>query len=128
MGRKRKVYGDLYEGPRGKPVRLTISKQPPYFPLRPRPRGKTGRVFPFTAALKELCPFVYAFTVEELKNPDSKRDPSIRKVIPEWRKDSASHRRPQARELTAFVIERAFDGAWKVWGIKPPYSEGDADS
>jgi hypothetical protein len=128
MGRKRKLHGKLYEGPRGKPVRLTISKAkfPPF--IQKVPRGKTGSAYVFTKCLKEFAPFVYAFIVDELRKSEADRRPDLRRVIAEWRKASGSHRRPEARGLSAFAIERALDGAWQIWGIRPPFSEGEVDS
>jgi hypothetical protein len=128
MGRKRKVYGKLYEGPHGKSVRLAIShtRFPPF--LRPAPRGKTGSAHAFTAVLKEVAPFVYAFISAELRNPEPKRHAGLKRVIAEWKHASGLRGRPPSRELAAFSIERALRGAWKVWGIKPPFSEGEADS
>lgn len=127
-GRPRKVYGQLYEGLRGKPVRMARFEVKWEKLVKPSPRGKTGRAFLFTSVLKELSPFVYAFIVDELRKPEPKRHPGLRQVTAEWKQDSGSRRRPQSRELTAFVLERAMDGAWQIWGIKPPCSEGDADS
>lgn len=130
MGRKRKVYGKLYEGesPRGKNVRLAMFKEKYEHLVKPSPRGKTGKAFLFTKVLKEHSPFVYAFIAEQLKRPERERDPMVQPVIREWKQVSRSHRRPSAREFTAFVIERAMEGAWQVWAIKPPYTEGDHDS
>jgi len=71
---------------------------------------------------------VYAFIVDEMKKREPKRHQGIRLVISEWRKVSGSHKRPPSRELAAFVLERAMKGAWEVWGVKPPYSEGEVDS
>jgi hypothetical protein len=129
VGRKRKVYGRLYEGPHGKPVRMATSKAkwPPF--IRPAPRGKTGKAFPLTTNLKENSPLVYAFVVEQFKRPHERRDPMISPILEEYQRQSGTRsRRPSARDFTAFVMERAFDGAWRVWGINPPYSEGDPDA
>jgi hypothetical protein len=95
---------------------------------RRSPRGKTGRTTPLTSTLKELSPLVYAFLVVQLKKPERKRQRMLQPIIKEWRQASGSQRRPSAREFTAFVIERAMGGAWQVWGVKPPFSQGEADS
>jgi hypothetical protein len=129
MGRKRKVHGRLYEGPRGKPVRMAVSetKWPPF--IGPAPRGKTGKAHPLTTNLKENSPFVYAFVVEQFRRPARQFDPMIQPILEEYRRVAGTRRqRPSAREFTAFVMERAMDGAWKVWGIKPPFTEGDPDN
>ena len=91
------------------------------------PRGKTGAAWEFTTFLKERAPLVYVFIVRELRMSSSERDLKLQKIINEWRQD-ADRTRPNSRELTAYIIERAMTGAWKVWGIKPPYSEGDHDA
>lgn len=128
-GRPRKVYGQLYEGPRGKPVRLATFKVKREHLVKPTPRGKTGKAFVFTSVLKELSPLVYAFIVDQLSRPERKRDPMVQPIIAEYRRvSSLRHQRPSSREFGAFVIERAMNDAWPIWGIKPPYSEGEVDS
>jgi hypothetical protein len=60
------------------------------------------------------------------RSPD---DTEVRNIVDEYRRDSGVRRvRPSAREVAAFVIERAMDGAWGVWGLKPPHTAGEADS
>ena len=72
---------------------------------------------------------VYAFIVIQLGRPERAWDPMIKSVVTEHKRESGSRRRrPPSLELTAFVIERALDGAWKIWGLKPPYTEADFDS
>jgi hypothetical protein len=86
-------------------------------------------VYRFTVTLKELSPFVYAFVVDQLRKPPRQRDRMVQPILAEFRQ--VSHNRPPrpiAKEFAAFVIERALDGAWRVWRVKPPFSEGDADS
>ena len=132
MGRKRKVHGHLYEGksPRGKSVRMAVTQTNWARVVKhPAPRGKTGRPFVFVSVLKELAPFVYAFTVDQLKRPAKNRDPMVQPILAEYERASVSSRgRPQAKEFAAFVIERAMKGAWKVWKIQPPYTGGDVDN
>jgi hypothetical protein len=121
--------------PPGNPARFTVRyaafdvKWPPFAFLHPAPRGRTGRTYHFTVTLKELSPMVYAFVVEQLGRAQRDREPMVQPVIEEWRQASGSRRqRPASREFTAFVVERAMDGAWRVWGVEPPYSGGDVDS
>jgi hypothetical protein len=132
MGRKRKVHGYLYEreSPRGKSVRMAITQANWARVVKhPAPRGKTGRPFVFASVLKEFSPFVYAFTVDQLRQPEKDRDPMIRPILAEYERASGSgHRRPQAKEFAAFIIERAMKGAWEVWKIQPPYTGGDVDN
>src|SRR3981081_1392095 len=111
MGRKRKVHGYLYEreSPRGKSVRMAITQANWARVVKhPAPRGKTGRPFVFASVLKEFSPFVYAFTVATIRQPEKDRDPMIRPILAEYERASGSgHRRPQAKEFAAFIIERA---------------------
>jgi hypothetical protein len=128
MGRKRKTLGTLYEDTDGKRVRLNITraKFPPF--IGKLPRGKTGAAYQFTTCLREFAPFVYAYVLDELKRPEPGRHISFQKVSKEWQRASGSTRRPSARALASFAVERALDGAWQVWGIKPPFSGSEEDS
>ncbi len=132
MGRKKKVPGKLYPGesPRGKDVRVTTFRvKSKHFLARftrvRQPRGKTGDSWLLTMILKERVPLIYAFLVDELKKPIANRSPHLQRIIGEveW-----PRRIPSARELTAYVIERAMGNAWEAWGLKRPYSEGEHDS
>ncbi len=128
MGRKKKVRGRVIKVPAGKPARVTpgYRRLHHYFGTR-APRGRTGIVWSLTEFLKERVPLVYVFCVEELRKSDQDRNPDLQRILQEWRKEAAPRKRPPARELTAYVIERAMAGAWEVWRTKPPYSEGDHD-
>jgi len=129
VGRKKKVRGKAFKGLRGKSARMTpgYRRLHNYFGTR-APRGRTGIVWSLTEFLKERVPLVYVFCVEELKKSDQNRNRGLQRILQEWRKDAAPRKRPSTRELTAYIIERAMADAWEVWGIKPPYSEGDHDA
>src|SRR4030095_8117531 len=129
MGRKRKEIGKVYKSASGKRVRLTSieAKWPPF--LARAPRRTTGSAYPFTVSLKEHSPMVYAFVVSQLRKSGPDRDPMIGPILTEYQKASGDRRaHPASSECTAFVIERAMDGAWKVWGLTPPFSGGEAGS
>jgi hypothetical protein len=129
MGRKRKLPGTVHKGLHGGSVRLAKSTAKFEHIVKPSPRGKTGKAFLFTSVLKERAPIVYALVVDHFKRPEKSRVQSVEDIVKEYRQTSGVRRgRPSAREVAAFVIERAMDGAWKVWGLKPPYSAGEADS
>jgi len=132
MGRKKRVHGTLYpkSSPRRRDVRVTTFKVKAKhvfarFTRTRQPRGKTGSLWLFTTILKERVPLIYAFVVDELKKPIANRSPDLQGIIGEvdW-----PRRIPSARELTAYIIERAMGSAWEAWGLKRPYSEGEHDS
>ncbi len=130
MGRKRKILEKLFKNSDGSQVWMIagyLKKPHRYIFGKHGPRGKTGSAWEFTNFLKERVPLVYLFIVGELKKSSSERDLELQKIINEWRQD-AGRTRPNSRELTAFVFERAMAGAWELWGIKPPYSVGDHDA
>jgi hypothetical protein len=129
MGRKRKVVGERYEGLDGRAIRMVVKRVKWEHLRKPSPRGKTGRVVRFTIVLKELCPMVYAFIVDQLRRPEREWDAMITSVVKEYRKESGTNRRrPSSLDFSAFVLERALKGAWQEWGVKPPYTEADFDS
>ncbi len=47
-------------------------------------------------------------------------------IIEECKQDDTPQIRPNVRELTAYVIERAMAGAWETWGLNPPSSDVDS--
>lgn len=135
MGRKKKVRGTLYPNasPRGKDVRVTTFEVKSQHLLARlgrthQPRGKTGNVWLFTMILKERVPLIYAFVVDELKKPTTNRNPDLQRIIKEWRGVEWPRTRPSARQLTAYIMERAMGHAWEAWGLKRPYTEGDHDA
>jgi len=128
VGRKKKARGKLFEGLRGKPIRITRHLVKPQHLVarltrkRP-PRGKAADVYELTSFLKERAPLVYVFIVEELKKGTGAQNPQLQRIIAEWNRDVAPYKRPTARELTAYVMERAMGGAWEAWGLKRPQSD-----
>ncbi len=96
------------------------------------PRGRTGRAYLFATILKERAPLVYAFVKNELEKDRAARDPRLAPIIQEWRakrlNPQSQKRLPSRRELAAFIIERAFEGAWEVWGVRPPHSSAQLNS
>ena len=133
MGRKKKVKGTILgTGPIGKPIRVSFEsvKGAPYIfrDTKHVPRGHSANVWEFTNVLKERAPLIYVFVVEELKKNIKIRNPDLQKIIGEWKEISSFKRPPTARELTAYIIERAFEGAWENWGLKRPYSAQDHDN
>jgi len=105
---------------------MTVSKIPERYLFNPVPRGKTGAAHHFILLLKEWSPMMYAFAVEQLRDPVAAREPGLIKVIEEWRRITGVRtRHPSALELTAYAVERAFDGAWQIWGVKPPTEDPD---
>ena len=84
------------------------------------PRGETGKAWRFTECLKETVPLIYALSVQELRLPESERDPRIRHLIRLWQRWSRRNKRPQAIELTALAIQRAYRRVWEVYGITKP--------
>jgi len=131
MGRRKKLTGNIFEGLReGQRLRITccLKKWHHVFLGKRAPRGQTGKTYRFTSFLKERVPLVYVFIVDELKKKDeSKQDRRLVKILKEWKREQARER-PSARELTAYIIERAMRGAWEAWGLKPPYSAQEHDN
>jgi hypothetical protein len=72
---------------------------------------------------------IYAFIVDQMRRPEREWDAMITSVVKEYRKQSGfSRRRLPSLEFSAFVIRRAFEGAWQVWKVKAPYTEADCDN
>lgn len=129
MGRKKKVRGTLFVDSEGRRVRITAGYvRADRLLYRHAPRGKTGASWELTTFLKEFAPLVYVFLVNELKKSDRDWIPNFRRIIEEWKQDATPRTKPTARELTAYIIERAMDGAWEVWKLNRPYSKGEHDS
>jgi len=143
MGRKKVVRGNILKGLRERPVRLRVFFGPKtntegciiepgpklqQYLSKHLPRGKAEFVWPVTCILKERVPLVYVFIVDELKKrKESKQDRRLVKILKEWRKEQARVW-PSARELTAYIIERAMHGVWEAWGLKPPYTAQEHDN
>lgn len=90
---------------------------------RKAPRGDTGEAWPFSNHLKERVPLIYALSVQELRRLDADRDPRVRHLIRLWQRLTRQQKRPQAIELTALAIQRAYRGTWDAYGIARPLSE-----
>jgi hypothetical protein len=115
-------------------VKLHLESWHHYFLGKKDPRGATGGGHLFVMILKERAPLVYAFILREFDTEEdwTKHDPRLNPILEEWRsrrlKATSKKRRPSCRELAAFIIERAFAGAWEVWGIRPPHSAAQLNS
>src|SRR5215470_17746829 len=124
-GRPPIVRGMPFIAPGDRAARMTISKIPQRRLLKSPPRRTKGAAHPFVILLKEWSPMVYAFSTEELSHPREGRDSGVNRLIDEWQIFTGSKRQPSGRELAAYLIERAFEGAWQVWGISPPTLDSD---
>jgi hypothetical protein len=127
MGRKKKPQGCVLLGPHGRPIRFNarIDKGPyPSFLHQKQPRGRTVKTWLFTNLLKERAPLVYVFVVNEVNRGWDRIDPKLQRIMDEGFEKQDLPRKPSARELTAYLIERAFQGAWAAWNIEPPYRQG----
>lgn len=125
MGRPRK--GRYFPGPKGRVLRITKRLEKLYYFRSRKPRGKAARSYEFTELLKERVPFVYVFVVDQVRKAKEEQNPAFQKIVAEW-ETATGLSKPSARELTAYVIERAFEGAWDRWGIIPPFRSGECDS
>ncbi len=90
---------------------------------RKAPRADTGKSWPFTSHLKERVPLIYTLSVQELRLPEADRDPRVSYLIRLWQRFTRRQKPPQAIELTALAIQRAYRGAWETYGIAKPLSE-----
>ena len=124
-GRPPTLYGKPFMAPGERPARMTVSEIPERYLFNPVPRGKTGAAHHFVSLLKEWSPMMYAFAIEQLRGPAAAREPRLTRLIEEWRRITGVRTRPSALELTAYAIERAFDGAWQIWRVKPPTKDAD---
>ena len=127
MGRPRK--GKI-EGlsPGGRPVRITERLENPYYPLKSKPRGKAAKVWELTTFLKERVPLVYAYIVNEKEKMVAERNQQLQRIVEQLKQSVGQRKTRSRRRLTAYVIERAMEGAWEKWGLKPPYSAGNHDA
>ncbi len=130
VGRQKKLHGKLFVNLEGRRVRIKAGYVPAsHVFTRHAPRGKTGAAWDLASVLKERAPLIYVFIVNELRKPHSERNPTLQNIIEEWKEDNAQRKLPpNAREMTAYVLERAFDGAWEVWELKRPYNDGEPES
>jgi hypothetical protein len=127
VGRPKK--GRVLPGPNGRVILCKERIEKPYFLVRPQPRGPGAGSWEFTVILKERVPLVYVFVVEELKKVENERNRALQRIINEWQGTTGhSGKRPPSLELTAYIVERAFKGAWERWKIKPPFERSQCDS
>jgi len=119
MAQKRRSRGNVQIRERTQPLAKWAARRVG----RKAPRADTGKAWPFTSHLKERVPLIYALLVQELRQPDTDRDPRIRHLIHLWQRLTRQQKRPQAIGLTALAIQRAYRGAWEAYGITKPLSE-----
>ena len=126
MARPKK--GKLLPGLRGRPVRITERLEKPYYPLPSKPRGRAAGTWEFTTLLKERAPLVYVYVVDQLRLGTKERETRFQKIVDKWRQRTGRMGRPLSKELTAYTIERAFEGAWEKWAITLPCRTDEVDS
>jgi len=126
-GRPPKLYGTVSEKSDGTKVRFAVFKVKERHLFKPIPRGKTGAAHPFVMRVKEWSPFVHALVVQELGKPPAMRDSGVLRMITAWQHLPNLKSTPPAYELTAFIVERAFQTAWRTWNVTRPWTSGEAE-
>lgn len=104
----------------------------------PKARGPHARALDFLREVRWVAGVAYPFLRDELKKPEGYRDPRLRRVIREDHdeierlvREYREHVSPSSRSsshpklLTAYLVQRAFQGGWRRFGIQPPAAAPD---